>query len=522
MKPPGCKTKVLCVVLTVLLSVSAAGHPSSCQIWQADIIKSEGVVKVSRNYKGLWVSEKCEIHPGPQFILRRYHIHHNGHFTLTRFHYRDPWCTSATFSVSAVGNFVPPPEKATSSTASWVVPGGLELDYTIRKVTIVPFTTESAEWLSHKVNGSCPGSVVTDWKPLKKYKLLSYDRKGMRKGKVRLDIGSIDDSVCTEALGISFHELQLMRLEHRIPLSFLTFRREEFPGEDNARRYQTYLFLGAEGFPTGSRPTYYQMPLVLSQAAQCSTCLSIAKAGITSPPILSSGPYNIDISSSDLNGQWVSLRCEVRPYGLFLRRIFIFADQDNHWQAQHSYYKDPHCQNPMFLLSASGIYFRGLSSSVVPDATEYDFHIQEAFLTPEDIQFANNLNGLYTCGSGSKWKVGERGNLTRSGGCRELGIVVPSMERDLVRFERSSLDLVFLYLGETTEDKKRPTSFQPPLVRCSSPENKIAEDFFLNYNELRPLPLVSGSSASNSIRIDLIGCLASFVLLKFHIIRNNR
>ncbi|GBN96404.1 hypothetical protein AVEN_177706-1, partial [Araneus ventricosus] len=48
----------LFVVLTVLLSVSAAGHPSFCQIWQADIIKSEGVVKVSRNYKGLWVSEK--------------------------------------------------------------------------------------------------------------------------------------------------------------------------------------------------------------------------------------------------------------------------------------------------------------------------------------------------------------------------------------------------------------------------------------------------------------------------------
>ncbi|GBN18334.1 Protein APCDD1 [Araneus ventricosus] len=457
--------------------------------------------------------KRCEIHPGPQFILRRYHIHHNGHFTLTRFHYRDPWCTAATFSVSAVGNFVPPPEKATSSTASWVVPGGLELDYAIRKVTIVPFTTQSADWLSQKVNGSCPGSVVTDWKPLKK------------KGKVRLDIGSIDDSVCTEALGISFHELQLMRLEHRIPLSFVTFRRkfgEEPPGGDSARRYQTYLFLGAEGFPTGSRPTYYQMPLVLSQASQCPTCLSIAKASITSPPILSSGPYNADITSTDLNGQWISLRCEVRPYGLFLRRIFIFAAQDNHWQVQHSYYKDPHCHNPMFLLSASGIYFRGLPSSVVPDAAEYDFHIQEAFLTPEDVQFANNLNGLYTCGSGSNWKVGERGNLTRSGGCRELGIVVPSMERDLVRFERSNMDLVFLYLGETTEDKKRPTSFQPPLVQCSSPEDKATEDFFLNYNELRPLPLVSGSSVSHSLSNCFLSCLACFVLLKFHIIKTTR
>ncbi|GFS70445.1 protein APCDD1 [Nephila pilipes] len=517
MRPPSCKTKALSAVLTLLLSVSEAGHPSYCQIWQADIIKSEGVVKVSRNYKGLWVSEKCEIHPGPHFVLRRYHIHHSGHFTLIRYHYQDPWCTVATFSVSAVGNFVPSPEKATSSSASWVVPGGIELDYTLRKVTIVPFTSKSADRLSQKVNESCPGAVVSEWKPLRKYRLFGYDRKGVRKSKVRLDIGSIDNSDCTAALGISFHELQLMRLEYRIPLNFIGFKRmyDDKSPDDTTRRYYTYLFLGAEGFPTGSRPTYYQMPLVPSQTSQCAACLAVAKATLMSPPILSSGPFNTDMLSTDLGGQWISMRCEVRPYGLFLRRIFIFDAQDNRWQAQHSYYKDPHCHNPMFILSAKGIYFRGLSSKIVPDATEYDFHIQEAFLTPEDIQFANNLNGLYTCGTGSNWKVGERGNLTRTGGCRELGIVVPSMELDLVRFERSKADMVFLYLGETAEDKRRPTSFQPSLVRCSTPDDKVAEDFFLNYNELRPLPLVSGSSMIHSFLIDVLKCFFCYVFLKF-------
>ncbi|GFY48064.1 protein APCDD1 [Trichonephila inaurata madagascariensis] len=378
MRPPSCKTKALFAVLTLLLSVSEAGHPSYCQIWQADIIKSEGVVKVSRNYKGLWVSEKCEIHPGPRFILRRYHIHHSGHFTLTRYHYLDPWCTVATFSVSAVGNFVPSPEKATSSSASWVVPGGIE------------------------------------------------------KSKVRLDIGSLDNSDCTAALSISFHELQLMRLEYRIPLNFNGFKRtyEEKSPDDITRRYHSYLFLGAEGYPTGSRPTYYKIPLVPSQTPQCPTCLAVTKATLISPPILSSGPYNTDVLSADFGGQ------PLAGSALLLQRS--------------------HCHNPMFILSAKGIYFRGLPSKVVPDATEYDFHIQEAFLTPEDVQFANNLNGLFTCGTGSNWKVGERGNLTRSGGCRELGIVVPSMELDLVKFERSSTGMVFLYLGETTEDKRDP------------------------------------------------------------------
>ncbi|GFY05521.1 protein APCDD1 [Trichonephila clavipes] len=515
----------LFAVLTLLLSVSEAGHPSYCQIWQADIIKSEGVVKVSRNYKGLWVSEKCEIHPGPRFILRRYHVHHSGHFTLTRYHYLDPWCTEATFSVSAVGNFVPSPEKATSSSASWVVPGGIELDYTLRKVIIVPFTSKSADRLAQKVNESCPGALVSEWKPLRKYRLFSYDRKSVKKSKVRLDIGSLDNSDCTAALSISFHELQLMRLEYRIPLNFNGYKRnyEEKSPDDITRRYHSYLFLGAEGFPTGSRPTYYKIPLVPSQTPQCPTCLAVTKATLMSPPILSAGPYNTDVPSADLGGQWISMRCEVRPYGLFLRRIFIFDAQDNHWQAQHSYYKDPHCHSPMFILSAKGIYFRGLPSKVVPDATEYDFHIQEAFLTPEDVQFANNLNGLYTCGTGSNWKVGERGNLTRSGGCRELGIMVPSMELDLVKFERSSTGMVFLFLGETTEDKKRPTSFQPPLIRCSTPNDKVVEDYFLNYNELRPLPLVSGSTMYHvPLLIGVLRYFFCYIFLKFFDIGNIR
>ncbi|GIX79174.1 protein APCDD1 [Caerostris extrusa] len=230
-----------------------------------------------------------------------------------------------------------------------------------------PSPRTARERLSRRANGSCPGA---GWKPSKKYKLLSYDRKGARKGKIRPDI-----SVCTDALDIRFHELQLMRLEHRIPLNFVSLR-SSHPLED--RRYHTYLFLGAEGFPTGSRPTYYQTPLVPSQAVQCPTCLAVAKASLTSPPILSSGPYNTDVA--DLNGQWISLRCEVRPYGLFLRRTFTFDDA---WQAQHSYYRDPHCKHPMFVLSATGLYFRGMPSTVVLNAIEYDFHVQEVFLTPK-------------------------------------------------------------------------------------------------------------------------------------------
>lgn len=131
-------------------------------------------------YVILFLYFRCEILPGPQFILRRYHFLRNGKFHLTRFYYSDPWCSSAAFSVTVVGNFHPAAEKATSSSASWVVPGGLELDYTLKKMTLVPFTITEAITLSNKVNNSCPGIVMGTWKPYKKYKVLNYEQNHSR------------------------------------------------------------------------------------------------------------------------------------------------------------------------------------------------------------------------------------------------------------------------------------------------------------------------------------------------------
>lgn len=123
---------------------------------------------------------RCEIQPGPRFLLRRYHFLRNGKFHLTRYYYSDPWCSSAAFSVTAVGNFHPSPEKATASSSSWVVPGGLELDFTLRKMTLVPFTIKDAKTLSERVNSSCPGIVTAEWKPYKKYKVLNYEEHNLR------------------------------------------------------------------------------------------------------------------------------------------------------------------------------------------------------------------------------------------------------------------------------------------------------------------------------------------------------
>ncbi|KFM57056.1 Protein APCDD1, partial [Stegodyphus mimosarum] len=284
---------------------------------------------------------------------------------------------------------------------------------------------------------------------------------------------------CMDSLNLNFNELQLMRLEYRPPLAI-----DIGPAQEDLQKFHSQLLLGAEGPQAGNRPTYYQVPLLSSQTESCSFCRVLYKSSAMSPPQLP-GAQRLYLPHADLNGHWMSLRCEVHPYGLFLIRIFIFSSKDSSWQFRHLYYRDAKCQNPMFILSAKGSYKVGKPSDIILDAVEYEFHVSESFLTPEDMQFVNNLIGLRSCGSSSNWKINQMVNITAFGGCKELGITVPSTEKDLVRFEGREPDFTFLYLGEASEDHRRPTSFQPALMRCTSLNVADDDDFLLNYNHLR-------------------------------------
>ncbi|XP_054714366.1 protein APCDD1-like [Uloborus diversus] len=488
MRLPSCWMKVLVTTVALLLSDSEGLHSSSCQIWQADIQRSESSVKISRNYKGLWVSDKCEIHPGPQFLLRRYHILRNGRFHLLRFYFQDPWCTKAKFCVSAVGTFDPPPGKATSSSASWVVPGGMELDFTIRRINLVPFDHKTAKSLSEKVNSSCPGTVKSSWKIYKKYKVMFYNERRIKNvAGDNAELNSADYLDCTTSLDITFNELQLIRLEHRMSLENAADPRED--SSEGHRKYRSHLFLGADRSKSRNRPTHYQSPLIPAQTTSCPVCRLLSKATATSAPELHT-PRVLHLPPNDIEGQWMSLRCEVRPYGLFLKRSFVFSLHNKQWQGMHAYFKDPNCMSPMFTLNASGTFIPGPPSKTIPDAAQYDFQILDSTVTPEDQSFVSNMNGLPTCRSKTLWKLGVAMNLTDFGGCKELGVQIPSIELDLVRFEHQKPNVRYLFLGDVSEEQARPTSFQPPLVQCS--DSRYADKNLL-YNELRPLPLVSKS-----------------------------
>jgi len=123
-------------------------------------------------------------------------------------------------------------------------------------------------------------------------------------------------------------------------------------------------------------------------------------------------------------------------------------------------------------------------------------------LTVYDKRLVRQLNHLHTCGDPSprkQWRVGEQHDVTSTSGCSAIGVHVTASESDIVRLVASSSSpssrgpgvtaghyhgnvpasrppwpTQQLYLGQRPTDgghladkSRRPTSFQPALVRCS-------------------------------------------------------
>lgn len=126
------------------------------------------------------------------------------------------------------------------------------------------------------------------------------------------------------------------------------------------------------------------------------------------------------------------------------------------------------------------------------------------FLTVFDKRLIRQLNHIRTCGNLStrmRWRIGERRDVTSTSGCASVGINVPTSESDIVYLVASNSwsssrghhgnirashhhpwTVQQLYLGQRPTDgghladkARRPTSFQPPLVRCTGDYNGAAD-----------------------------------------------
>lgn len=441
-----------------------------------------------------WVSEGCEVRPGPEFLLRSYTFHRNGTFRLLQFHYGEESCSLPLYTVAAKGRY-------RARGRSWLTPAATEAEYTLTRVTVTAQSAEVAEELAARVNATCPGQVRRRWRPYREYVVLSINEDGddggvqpprnnlppsephsPGQGRARsVRLMSTTDVDCLSALHAAFHELQLVRTQRRsqgphprharpAPRAPRTTRHELLLGDVHSRPDQRGNY----------RPTAFQVPLLKAdQAHGCDVCHAVARASERSPPNLHVRPR----LPPYLGGDWVSSRCETRPLGLFLRRRLRVRAGSlggwHAWQGEYEFFSDPLCTTPTLTATEAGRYTVGGPSSQVLGALQADFHVERAALTVLDANLLASLQADPLCGGGlglglgfREWRVGVARDLTAAHGCAPLGLVVPAIRYELVRVDVDTWGQSLLYLGQPdTENRRggpaeRPTAYQPPLVRC--------------------------------------------------------
>jgi len=77
---------------------------------------------------------RCEVRPGPEYVLRQYRFYDGGLFDLRLFRYSDSCCRSPAYSLTARGQYRP-------YQTSWIVAGATEMDYQLWHVAVVPYQT---------------------------------------------------------------------------------------------------------------------------------------------------------------------------------------------------------------------------------------------------------------------------------------------------------------------------------------------------------------------------------------------
>ncbi|KAK3746402.1 hypothetical protein QZH41_018218 [Actinostola sp. cb2023] len=190
----------------------------------------------------------------------------------------------------------------------------------------------------------------------------------------------------------------------------------------------------------------------------------------------------------NIQGEWTSPRCEVRPGPKFVTR-YIRIFRNSTWLGRYHHYSDYHCNKPSFTLLIKGFFKMGQESSALKGATSTSFNFSLIELHPHTSQVEREI-----LSAARKSCPNTLRNINRDPGigvyivqnqafnrrtCRsKFGI--SNYELSLVKLDtrkgKSSKEDV-LYFAEIPTGRNRrrytPKSYQLPLKRYNAPNCSV-------------------------------------------------
>ncbi|CAK8696080.1 protein APCDD1-like isoform X2 [Clavelina lepadiformis] len=421
----------------------AKGNFPQCQVILNNVLERSTVLPL--NLTGRWTSIRCEIRPGPQFVLRDYTFENEGQFLLSHHYYLDAACTRPSYTVTSRGKVMPTSEVWAQS---FRIPGATEVSYVQKKVAVRPHTKQKREEIRDIWRSKCRG-CEDKTSPSNSRKTFPFYH-------------SFRKCDCLEAINFHLGELEIMKII------------EKYKSERSLDS-QLHLYVGNVKTKYDSRyylPSTYQDPMMFARRQrECDVCERILHSTSHNPPILLSPFYSFTLFPAS----WVSVRCEVRPGKIFLTRELYFMSSST-WHGTYSYFKDPGCSSPTYKLRAIGRYTVGKPSRVIDGAFESTFEVLELYLTTQNetvTALFNSYRGLLK----PQIKTYTEFQATKENGLDAIGLYLPHKEYEILRIVKNGKDL-FLFTGRRptvggrspNKPGKRATSFQDELQQCDNAE----------------------------------------------------
>ncbi|XP_071957593.1 protein APCDD1-like [Antedon mediterranea] len=475
-------------------SVTTYEHMIDCCARGLQQIRSSDVTAITPPHiNGEWMSSGCEVRPGPEFIIRRYKFHMDNSFMLHQFYYEDSSCTKPTHTLRVRGKISYTQDQY--EITSPVPQGGTRPYYEIEKIVLVAYDTAKSLQLMEGIHETCPGYFKENepMKLFKRYVVFDWTQEDVI-------------IICNDGLGYSVNELELLKQEvrrvHNDVTKETTLRQELFLGDIPTDRNDRMYY----------EPKAYQTPLIRYQVNE-TVSNQIHFADDFHPPILKP-EIHLPVK---LEGEWVSLRCEVKGSFFTTRHVSYFAN--NTWSANIKYFLEPDCRRPAYAITTRGTHSDGVRSSIVDGGTNIDIKTDQVLLKPLSVGSVQKLNTEGGCGKLGSWYIDVEQDVTYINGCKALGLIMSTVEYQLYRMHHNSAGKLLLYDGMLPTNgqlpdkpESRPTSYNNPLIHCAgSNPNLLEPPHSLNVVQNTPAshPPAGSSATSHSLQqlLLLVTCL---------------